>query len=330
MSETVVITGATSGVGRATVRRFARDGADIALIARDREGLDAARREVEDGGGRALMLPADIADAHAVESAAIAAEEALGPIDIWINNAMTTIFSFFEDLTPEEFARATDVTYHGYVWGTKSALKRMTKRDRGTIVQVGSALAYQGIPLQSPYCGAKHAMKGFTQSLRCELHNRGSKVHVTMVQLPGLNTPQFEHGRVKGLNKPQPVAPVYEPEVAADAIHFAAHHRRREIWVGVPTLYTIIGSRLAPAVAERYLARNGVDGQQTDEPLGAEVRPGNLEQAPPGDAGAHGPFDDLAHPRSWQWTLSKHRSALAAPLTGACAAAGIAAALARR
>jgi short-subunit dehydrogenase len=323
MAETVVITGATSGVGRATVRRFAKDGANIALIARDRPGLAAAAKEVEAGGGTAVVLPTDVADADAMESAALAAEEALGPIDIWINCAMTTVFAWFEDITPEEFQRATDVTYHGFVWGTRAALRRMQPRNRGTIVQVGSAMAYRGIPLQSPYCGAKAAMKGFTDSLRTELRAKGSKVHVTMVHLPGLNTPQFEHGRVKGLHKPQPVAPIYAPEMAADAVHFAAHKRRREVWAGVPTVYTIIGQRLAPGMAERYLARTAVSGQQTDEPLGEKVRPGNLFDAPDRDEGAHGPFEDRAHEGSLQLAMTKHRvlTAVGAAAVGAGAAA---------
>lgn len=326
MSEVVVVTGATSGVGRATVRRFARDRARIALIARGREGLEATRREVEAAGGRALVLPVDVADAESVESAAQAAEEALGPIDVWINNAMTTVFAFFDDVTPDEFRRATDVTYLGAVWGTKAALKRMLPRDRGTIVQVGSAMAYRGIPLQAPYCGAKHALKGLQESLRCELRARGSRVHATMVQLPGLNTPQFEHCRSKMPNVPMPVPPVYQPEVAADAVHYAAHHRRREVWAGVPTVYTILGNRLAPWLAERYLARTAVSGQQTDEPLGEDVRQGNLFAAPTSDQGAHGPYGGRAHGRSVQLALAKRHGLLAA----AAGAAAAGAALARR
>jgi short-subunit dehydrogenase len=329
VSEVVVITGATAGVGRATVRRFARDGAAIALIARDREGLEAARKEVENAGGKALVLPVDVADADAVESAAQAVEEALGPIDIWINDAMTTVFAWFEDISPEEFERATRVTYLGAVWGTQAALKRMLPRNHGTIVQVGSALAYRGIPLQSAYCGAKHAMKGFFESLRTELRHKGSRVHMTMVQLPGLNTPQFEHCRTKMPNVPQPVAPVYQPEVAADAIHYAAHHRRREVWVGVPTVYTILGNKIAPGFAEWYLARSSVKGQQTNEPLGEEVREGNLFDAPRRDDGAHGPFDDKAHSRSYQLAFSKHR-ALAGAAAAVAAGAGAATALAAR
>jgi short-subunit dehydrogenase len=327
MSEVVVITGATSGIGRAVVRRFARDRAAIALIARDREGLDAARREVEEAGGRALVLPTDVADPAAVEAAARSVEEAFGPIDIWINDAMTTVFGWFQDVEPEEFERATRVTYLGYVWGTRAALATMVPRDRGTIVQVGSAMAYRGIPLQSPYCGAKHAIKGFQESLRTELRAKGSRVHLTMVQLPGVNTPQFEHARAKMPKVPMPVPPAYQPEVAADAIHFAAHARRREVYVGIPTVYTIWGNKLAPWLVERYLARTGINSQQTDRPLGESVRPGNLFDPPASDQGAHGPYDDLAHDHSVQLALTKHRRALAAG--GALlAGAGVAAAAA--
>jgi NAD(P)-dependent dehydrogenase (short-subunit alcohol dehydrogenase family) len=320
--EVVVVTGATSGVGRAIVRRFAADGAHIGLIARDRPGLDAACREVEEAGGRALAIPADVADPAAVDAAAAAVEETLGEIDIWVNCAMTTIFAFFDDIDPDEFRRATDVTYHGAVWGTHAALSRMLPRDRGTIVQVGSALGYRGIPLQSAYCGSKHAMKGFFESLRCELRNRGSKVHMTMVQLPGLNTPQFDHCRSKMGEKPQPVAPIYQPEVAADAVHWAAHHRRRELYVGGSTVYTIWGNKVAPWLAELYLAKTGVKGQLSGRP-DPGVRPGNLfEPIPGGDPGAHGDFDDKAHPRSFQLQLSKRRRELGlAALAGAAVTA---------
>lgn len=321
-----MVTGATSGVGRATVRRFAQDPhAKIALIARDRAGLEGARREVEAAGGKALQLPADVADAEAVEAAAQATEEVLGPIDVWVNDAMTTVFSWFEDIEPDEFRRATEVTYLGAVWGTRAALKRMLPRNRGTIVQVGSAMAYRGIPLQSPYCGAKQALKGFQQSLRTELRNRGSNVHATIVHLPGLNTPQFEHCRDKLAETPQPVPPVYQPEVAADAIHWAAGHRRRELWVGVPTVYTILGNRLSARAAEAYLARTAVRSQQTGEPV-PPGRPDNLNAPVEVDAGAHGPFGDRAHAHSPQWWLSKHRRALAgAALAGTAAAATTAA-----
>jgi short-subunit dehydrogenase len=320
MAETAVITGASSGIGRATVRRFAGPDVKLALVARNREGLDAAVREAREAGAEAIALPADIADPHAVDAVATAAEESLGPIDIWINDAMTTVFAFFQDVTPEEFRRATDVTYHGSVWGMRAALARMVPRDRGTIVQVGSAMAYRGIPLQAPYCGAKHAVQGVFESVRAELRHKGSRVHLTTVHLPGINTPQFEHCRDKFDLRSMPVPPVYQPEIAADAIHWAAHHGRREVYVGVPTVYTIWGSKLAPWLAERYLARTAVDGQLSDVPKRPD-RPDNLFDAPPGDPGAHGPYDERAHRRSVQWWASRHRRALTAALAGAGLAA---------
>src|SRR3954447_3530365 len=312
-SEVVVVTGASKGVGSAIVRRFAADGAGVGLLGRSREALEGARKEVEAGGGKAIIVPCDIADAAAVESAAAAVEDALGPIDIWVNNAMTTVFAFFEDIEPDEFTRATEVTYLGTVWGTKAALKRMLPRNHGTIVQVGSAMAYRGIPLQAPYCGAKHAIKGFFESVRCELRNKGSKVHLSMVQLPGLNTPQFDHCRSKMPKHPMPVPPIYQPEVAADAVHWAAHHRRRELYVGAPVVYTILGNKLAPWLAERYLARTAVKGQQTDADPTPQNREGNLfEPAKEDDPGARGRFGDMAHGRSAQLWLTRHRAALAA------------------
>jgi NAD(P)-dependent dehydrogenase (short-subunit alcohol dehydrogenase family) len=318
----VVVTGAGSGIGRAISRRFARDGAKLALLGRGEEALDGVREEVEAEGGSGLVITVDVADAKAVDEAAERIEDELGPIDIWVNDAMTTVFAFFEQIEPKEYERATDVTYHGTVWGTRAALERMAPRDQGTIVQVGSAMAYQGIPLQAPYSGAKHAMKGFVDSLRTELRHKGSKVHVTMVQLPGVNTPQFEHGRSKMDGHPMPVPPVYQPEVAADAVHWAARHRRREVYVGVPTVYTILGSKLAPWLAERYLARTAVDGQQTETGPTEANRKGNLMKPPAEDPGAHGPFDGIAHSHSIQWWLSRHRGALA----GALAAGAVAAA----
>jgi short-subunit dehydrogenase len=317
--ETIVITGASSGIGRATVRRFAGPGVRIGLVARGRDGLEAAAREVRQAGGEALVLPTDVADAEAVDAAAQAAEEALGPIDIWINNAMATVFAPFAELTPEEFRRANEVTYFGSIWGMRSALARMRERDRGTIVQVGSAMAYRGIPLQAPYCGAKHGIQGVFESLRTELRHDKSKVHLTTVQLPGINTPQFVHARNTFHKYSIPVAPFYQPEMAAEAIHWAAHHRRREVWVGVPTVYTILGSRMASWVAERYLAATAWDGQLTENPIPPD-QPDNLETPPPGDPGAHGPYDEKAHPRSLQLPLTTHRG-----LTGAAAAAGLAA-----
>jgi NAD(P)-dependent dehydrogenase (short-subunit alcohol dehydrogenase family) len=317
----VVITGAGAGIGRATARRFVADGDKVALLARGEEELEGAAREIEAAGGTALIVPTDVSDPDAIEEAADEVERELGPIDVWVSNAMTTVFSFFWDIEPDEFRRATDVTYHGAVWSVRSALKRMMPRDRGTIVLVGSAMAYQGIPLQSPYCGAKHAIKGFFDSVRTELRNKGSKVQVTMVQLPGHNTPQFDHGRSKMPGHPQPVAPVYQPEVAADAIHFAAAHRRRQIYVGIPTYYTVLGNKFAPWLAELYLARTAVSGQQADEPPDAQNRAGNLMDPPPGDPGAHGPFDEKSHGHSVVWLASKHRWALAGGALAAAAAA---------
>ena len=317
--ETVVVTGASAGVGRAIVREFAKRQANVGLLARGDDGLDAAKREVEQAGGRALALPTDVADHEAVAAAAARVEDELGPIDVWVNNAMTTVFAFFDDIEPDEFRRALEVTYLGAVWGTRAALDRMLPRDRGTIVLVGSALAYRGIPLQSAYCGAKHAEKGFFESLRCELRNRGSGVHLTMVQLPGLNTPQFEHCRSKMPKVPQPVAPVYQPEVAARAVHWAAHHWRREVYVGGSTVYTIVGNKLAPWLAERYLARTAVKGQQTDEPAGE--RHDNLFDPTDRDEGAHGRFDDKAHGRSMQLWATRHRRWLAGAGVLAAAAA---------
>src|SRR3954449_8702639 len=327
MSQVIVITGASSGIGRAIVQRFAGPGIKIGLIARSVEGLEGAARDVEQAGGEALRLPVDVADHDAVEAAADAVEEAFGPIDVWVNDAMTTVFAFFEDIEPDEFRRATEVTYLGTVWGTRAALKRMLPRDRGSIVQVGSAMCYRGIPLQSPYCGAKHAIKGFQDSVRTELRHKGSKVRLSMVQLPGVNTPQFDHCRDKLPERPQPVPPVYQPEVAADAVHFAARTGRREIYVGIPTVYTIWGNRLAPWLVDRYLAKTSVKGQQSGVPKSPDRRD-NLFSPPPGDPGAHGDYDDRAHTRSLQLAAAKHRGVLAG--VAGLGAAAAAATLARR
>jgi NAD(P)-dependent dehydrogenase (short-subunit alcohol dehydrogenase family) len=313
MPEVVVITGASAGVGRATVREFARRGAWIGLIARGRDGLEAAKREVESAGGRALAVSADVADDAAIEAAAAAIEAGLGPIDIWINNAMVSVFSPIREMTPDEYRRVTDVTYHGIVFGTLAALRRMLPRDRGTIVQVGSALAYRGIPLQSAYCAAKHAVQGFTESLRCELLHDGSRVHVTMVQLPALNTPQFSWVKSRLPREPQPVPPIFQPEVAARVIHWAAYQRRREVSVGAPTVATMWGNTIAPAVVDWYLARHGYEAQQTNEPVRAGRRD-NLWAPVPGDHGAHGEFDARARSFSVQAWLNQHRGIAAAAL----------------
>jgi NAD(P)-dependent dehydrogenase (short-subunit alcohol dehydrogenase family) len=322
-AEVVVVTGATSGVGRAIARAFAAEGAAVALLGRSPEGLDGARKDVESAGARALAIPTDVGDVDRVEAAAALVEETLGPIDVWVNNAMTTIFAPFEEVEPDEFRRATAVTYLGTVWGTRAALARMVPRDRGSVIQVGSAMAYRGIPLQAPYCGAKHAIKGFTDSVVTELLHKGSDVHVGMVQLPGLNTPQFDHCRSKMPNHPMPVPPIYQPEVAARAVVSCTRRRRREMYVGIPTLYTIWGNRLAPWLVDRYLAKTAVSGQQTEEPIDAP-RPGNLFEPVEGDPGAHGDFDDSAHGRSIQLWASEHRGVVAAVTAAAIAGAGAA------
>jgi short-subunit dehydrogenase len=313
----VVITGASAGVGRAAAREFARQGADLALLARNGEALDNARAEVESYGGRALAIPVDVSDAEAVERAAFVVESELGPIDVWVNNAMVTVFSPVALLQPSEVRRVTDVTYLGTVNGTLSALRRMLPRDRGTIVQVGSALAYRSIPLQAPYCGAKSAIRGFTDSLRTELLHSGSRVRVTMVQMPALNTPQFDWCRTRMSRKPQPVPPIFEPDVAACAIVWASRRRRREIFVGGSTVAAIWGNRLAAPLLDRYLARSAYRSQLADEPLEPDRRD-NLWHTVPGDHGAYGRFRGRASNRSRELWLTTHRSLiLSAGLLGA-------------
>jgi len=303
----VAVTGASSGVGRATAQAFARAGAHVGLIARGREALEASAAEVRSLGGSALVLPTDVADAGAVEAAAVALEEAHGPIGVWVNNAMATVFAPTFEISPEEYRRVTEVTYLGVVYGTLSALRRMRPRERGVVVQVGSALAYRGIPLQSAYCACKHAIQGFTESLRCELLHEGCGVRVTMVQLPALNTPQFDVVRSKVRGHPQPVPPIYQPEVAARAIVAAAQNpARREWWVGGSTALTLLGNAVVPGVADRYLARTGYRSQQTGEPSDPG-RPDNLFSAAPGERGAHGDFDERARSRSAQLSLTRHR-----------------------
>lgn len=305
--QVVVITGASAGVGRATVRKFARHGARIGLLARGVDGLKAAQREVEKLGSEALMIPIDVANAEQVEAAADKIETELGEIDIWVNNAMTSVFSPIKKMTAEEFRRVTEVTYLGYVYGTLAALKRMLPRDRGVIVQVGSALAYRGIPLQAAYCAAKHAIQGFCDSLRCELLHDNSNVKVSMVQMPALNTPQFGWVKSRLPHKAQPVPPIFQPEVAAEAIYFAAHNPRREFYVGLPSVKAIVANKIAPGLLDHILARTGYNSQQHD---GSEDpnRPNNLWEPLGGDHGAHGAFD--ARARNWSpqlWT-SEHRT----------------------
>ena len=303
--EVVVITGASAGVGRAAVRAFAKKGAHIGLIARGIDGLTAAKREVEELGGRALALPLDVADDKAVEEAAEAVERELGPIDVWVNNAMVSVFSRAMEMHSSEYRRVTEVTYLGTVYGTLAALRRMIPRDHGTIVQVGSALADRSIPLQSAYCAGKHAIRGFTDSVRSELQHDGSHIHLTMVQMPALNTPQFNWVRSRLPRNAQPVPPIFQPEVAADAIVWAAHHRRREVYVGLPTVKALLGNKFIPGYLDRYLARHGFDAQQYDGPHNPNA-PDNLYAPLPGDAGAHGQFDDRAHRKSLQFILDKH------------------------
>jgi NAD(P)-dependent dehydrogenase (short-subunit alcohol dehydrogenase family) len=315
----VVVTGASSGVGRACVREFARRGARLGLIARGRDGLEAAQREVEELGGGGMLFPLDVADAEAVDAAAQAIEDELGPIDVWVNNAMLSVFSPIAELGADELRRVTEVTYLGTVHGTLSALRRMRQRDRGVIVQVGSALAYRAIPLQAAYCAAKHAVEGFTESLRCELLHDASGVRVTMVQLPALNTPHFSVVRTRLPRHPKPVPPIFQPELAARGVALAAEHPRRELWVAGSTARALLGNKIAPGLLDRYLARSGYDSQQTDVPV-ERARPDNLADPLPGDRGAHGIFDGEARSRSGQFLALAHRRLFA----GAALAAGAA------
>jgi NAD(P)-dependent dehydrogenase (short-subunit alcohol dehydrogenase family) len=316
----VVVTGASAGVGRATVRELARQGADVGLIARGPERLEAAAEEVRAAGRRACVAPADVSDAAALERAAQRIEQALGPIDVWINSAMTAVLAEVTDTSPDEFRRVTEVTYLGSVHGVQVALRRMLPRDEGVIVQVGSALARRGIPLQATYCASKHAIKGFADSLRAELLHRNANVRLTLVQLPGLNTPQFGWVRTRLRRHPQPVPPIYQPEVAARAIVHAAQHPRREYWVGGSTVYTILGEKFVSGLMDRYLARTNEQAQQADVRIDPEQRDDNLFAPPSGDRGAHGRFDEQAHPRSPQWWLNTHRPLVAATAAGVAVA----------
>ena len=316
----VVVTGSSGGIGRATALAFAARGAKVALLARGEAGLAGAARDVERAGGVALPVPTDVADPDQVEAAAEKAEAALGPIDVWVNVAFTSVFAQFQDIEPAEYKRVTEVSYLGYVYGTMVALKRMLPRDAGTVVQVGSALAYRGIPLQSAYCGAKHAIQGFNESLRCELLHNKSNVHVTMVQMPAVNTPQFDWV-LSRLPKPaQPVPPIYQPEVAAHGVLYAAGHPgRREYWVGGTTAGTLAANAIAPGLLDRYLARTGYASQQ-DNRAELPSRPVNLWQPADGPAGhdytAHGSFDQESKPRSAQLWASQHHGLLGGAVLG--------------
>lgn len=306
----VVVTGASAGIGRATAVAFARRGWRVALLARGEDGLLGALRDVESAGGRAIAIRCDVADATQVEAAAARAENELGPIEVWVNNAMATVFCEAASVTTADFRRATEVTYLGAVWGTQAALQRMRPRNRGTIVQVGSALAYRSIPLQAAYCGAKSALRGFTDSVRSELIHDRSRVHITMVQLSAFNTPQFEWGRTCIPQRPRPVGKIFQPEIAAEAIYWAAKHRRRELWVGWPAVQAILGQRFFAPFLDRLLAHMAYEGQFSDAPL-PEGRADNLYQPVRGDHGAHGRFDALALTASAQHWANTHRGLIA-------------------
>lgn len=321
-TEVVVITGSSAGVGRATARAFAKRGAHIGLLARGTEGLEAARREVEALSGKALAIHTDVADPEQVEAAARQVEETFGPIDVWVNDAMASVFSPFKEMEPAEFKRVTEVAYLGFVYGTMAALKRMLPRDRGRIIQIGSALAYRSIPLQSAYCGAKHAIMGFTDSIRCELIHDKSNVKITMVQLPAVNTPQFGWVKSRLPHKAQPVPPIYEPELIADAVTWVTDHYRRELFLGLSTVIVIQGNKILPALGDWYLGKTGYKSQQTDQPADPQ-RPNNIWQPvdETRDYGAHGTFDERAHHKSWQIWANTHPTPLA--LVGAAGLAGV-------
>ncbi|RDV14985.1 SDR family NAD(P)-dependent oxidoreductase [Pontibacter diazotrophicus] len=314
-----VVTGASAGLGRAIVREFAKQGYDVGLLARGLDGLEGAKKEVAALGRKSVYVQVDVADADAVEEAAAKIEEELGEIDVWVNNAMNSVFSPVKKMKANEYKRVTEVTYLGQVYGALSALKRMLPRDRGSIVFVGSALAYRGIPLQSAYCASKHAIQGFYDSLRTELMHDKSNVKITMVQLPAMNTTQFGFVKTRLPNKPRPMGTIYQPEVAAEVIAYAAEHERREYRVGYSTLEAIIGNKIAPWYADFVLANNAIEGQQTEEPEDPN-RDHNLWDPIPGDHGAHGSFDDQATYSSPQVWLSLHRDSI---LKGALALGGV-------
>ncbi|MFC6723020.1 SDR family oxidoreductase [Halobium palmae] len=309
--EVVVVTGASAGVGRATARAFAEEGACVGLLARGNEGLEGAHRDVENAGGQALTVPTDVTDPEQVEAAADAVEAEFGPIDVWVNNAMASVFSEAKKMEAEEYRRVTEVTYLGCVYGTQTALDRMLPRDDGTIVQVGSALAYRGIPLQSAYCGSKHAIQGFTESVRTELFHDDSGVQLSMVQMPALNTPQFDWVKSRLPKKAQPVPPIYQPEVAADAIVWTARNDRDEVWVGRSTVKAIVGNKIMPRYLDKLLARSGWDSQMVDQPEDPD-REHNLWEPVDDDVdyGAHGRFDDNARDHSYVFWGETNRKGL--------------------
>ena len=317
-----MITGASAGLGRAIARRFAEDGAHIGLIARNIDRLESAKRDVEKLGGRAIVIQGDVAEPETSERAAQMVENEFGAIDVWINNAMVSVFSPVKEMKPDEYKRVTEVTYLGVVYGTLAALKKMLPRDKGVIVQVGSALAYRGIPLQSAYCASKHAINGFMDSLRSELIHDKSNVRASMVQMPAMNTPQFSWVKSRLPNKPQPVPPIYQPEVGAEAVHFVAHNNRREMYVGYPTVEAIVGNKIVPSIGDWYLGSGGYDSQQTDEPADAD-RQNNLYESVAGDHGAHGSFDARSIDFSSQLWANKNRGKVALASLGLAAGAAL-------
>jgi NAD(P)-dependent dehydrogenase (short-subunit alcohol dehydrogenase family) len=323
----VVITGASGGIGRACTRAFAERGYAVALLARGADGLDGAAKDVADAGSTSLIVPVDASDAAAVDAAADTVERELGEIDVWVNVAFASVFAPFMQISADEFDHITKVSYLGYVNGTRAALRHMLPRNRGAVVQVGSALAYRGIPLQTGYCGAKHAIQGFNEALRCELLHDKSAVKVTMVQMPAVNTPQFDWVLSRLPHHPQPVPPIYQPEIAARAVVYAAEHPgRREYWVGASTAGTLIANAVAPGILDRYLARTGYTSQQEPGTASKELPPNLWEPAdqhPGTDQGAHGSFDDRAKTRSPQVWASQHHGLLAMAATGLLAAAGM-------
>jgi NAD(P)-dependent dehydrogenase (short-subunit alcohol dehydrogenase family) len=328
MTQTVVITGASAGIARATARLYGARGANVGLIARGQAGLDGAAQDVLEAGGQALAVSTDVADHAQVEKAATEIEAQFGPIDVWINVAFASVFAPFAEITPDEFRRVTEVSYLGFVHGTMAALSRMRPRGTGTIVQVGSALSERAIPLQSAYCGAKHAINGFTESLRCELLHEGSAVRVTVVQMPAVNTPQFSWVLSRLPRHPQPVPPIYQPEVAARGVLYAADHpQRKQYWVGGSTAATLLAQKVAPALLDRYLARTGFDSQQTKQEVRAGSRPDNLfdpvDRPGGSDHGAHGDFDDRSHQRSAQLWMSHHPAVTGGVAAGAMLAGGL-------